>query len=84
MGTVAVLTGASLLGRPLQVIAVLLTLMALTWTPISQEWYNHCRDRSNRPHSSVCRGGDALRRIEGLLILAFLAEMTAKVINERV
>lgn len=63
-----------------QVIAVLLTVAALTWTPKSQQRYDLClKGGEGEPNIATCRGQFALRRVEGVVLLAFLAEMTTKV-----
>ena len=63
-----------------QVTSVLLTVVALQWTPTSQEQYDRCLGGGGgQPGRPVCRGEFALRRMEGVLLLAFLVEMTMKV-----
>lgn len=63
-----------------QAISVLLTVAALTWTPTSQAQYDRCLEGGGRELGrAACRGEFALRRVEGVVLLAFLAEMTTKV-----
>lgn len=64
-------------------IAVLLTVLALVWTPRSQQGYDGCvaeGGKDCRTTDSVdFRREDLLRRLHGLVLLAFFAEMMAKV-----
>lgn len=62
-------------------IAVLLTLLALAWTPRSQQGYDGCLGRGGcRMPDKVDYGReDLLRRLHGLVLLAFFTEMMAKV-----
>lgn len=74
-------------------IAVLLAALALTWTPRSQQRYDDCPSPGEEGYRSgiACDDGggseslvdyrreDLLRRVEGGVLLAFLAEMAAKV-----
>lgn len=63
-----------------QVISVLLTVAALTWTPASQDHYDRClQGGEGKLVRAVCHREYWLRRAEGLVLLAFLAEMATKV-----
>lgn len=63
----------------LQAITLLLMAISLAWTPIAEKGYDRCLRGEERADSVVCWRHDALKRVEGLLLLAFLAEMAAKV-----
>lgn len=66
-----------------QVISVLLTVAALTWTPSSQDHYDKCLGGGvGESGRTVCRREFSMRRAEGLVLLAFLAEMATKVTFE--
>ena len=63
-----------------QVISVLLTVVALTWTPASQNHYDRCLGGGEgKLRRAVCHREYWLRQAEGLVLLAFLAEMATKV-----
>lgn len=66
-----------------QVISVLLTVAALTWTPTSQDHYDRCLGGGvGKSGRTVCHREFSMRRAEGLVLLAFLAEMATKVTCE--
>ena len=75
---------------PRQAITMLLTLLALAWTPMSQEEHDLCLEGRTtspattitiRPNDFVCRREIAFRLMEGLALLAFSTEMTTKVLS---
>eukprot|EP00752_Nemacystus_decipiens_P018420 g16518.t1 len=69
-------------------IAVSLTMLALAWTPLSQQRYDGCLGveeegcvKEDEDEDEVdYRREDLLRRLEGLVLLAFVGEMAAKVL----
>ncbi|CAM9781465.1 unnamed protein product [Pylaiella littoralis] len=64
-------------------IAVLLTMLALAWTPRSQQVYDGCveEEREDCTQDKLdFRREDLLRRLNGLVLLAFFAEMMIKVL----
>lgn len=64
-----------------QAVTVALVATALVWTPLSQDRYDRClrRREEDALDAAVCRRESIFRQVEGLVLLGFLAEMTAKV-----
>lgn len=59
---------------------MLLAVLSVVWTPTSEGRYDLCLRSEGTVDPPFCRREAALKWTEGLLLLGFAAEMTARVI----